>query len=40
VHLVCTYESWHVLRHDHGLDPGRTRSTLAAAITALLRPPD
>ena len=40
LHLLCTFESWHIMRTDHGFDVRRTRATLTAAITALLRAPD
>jgi AcrR family transcriptional regulator len=40
LHLLCTFESWHIMRTDHGFDVRQTRATIAAAITALLRAPD
>lgn len=40
LHLLCTFENWRIMRADHGFDVRRTRATIAAAITALLRVPD
>ncbi|MFM8312531.1 MAG: TetR/AcrR family transcriptional regulator [Ilumatobacteraceae bacterium] len=39
VHLLCTFENWHILRVDHGLTTRAARATITTSIDALLRLP-
>lgn len=38
VDVLCSFESWELLRHEHGLSRPKATSTLITALTALVDP--